>query len=124
MISGRSSDNVYAPGDARTPGHSSSVTQAPPTMSRRSKHSTVSPARARYAAATRPLWPAPMTATSSTRPRLLLLRHAQVQRERVPEHDEDDGDADREPHDDRAAVQDVGDQPHHAHHREQEEEEA
>src|SRR6266511_2301358 len=66
MISGRSSESVYAPGEARTPGHSSSVTHAPPTMSRRSKTSTSSPARARYAAATRPLWPAPMTTASST----------------------------------------------------------
>src|SRR3954471_13368647 len=68
MIRRRSSDSVYAPGDARTPGHSSSVTQAPPTMSRRSKTSTDSPARARYAAATSPLWPAPTTTASGTRP--------------------------------------------------------
>ena len=46
-ISGRSSDSVYAPGEARTPGHSSSVTHAPPAMSRRSSTCTDSPARAR-----------------------------------------------------------------------------
>ncbi len=55
MISGRSNDSVYAPGEARTPGHSSSVTHAPPTISRRSHTSTERPARARYAAAVRPL---------------------------------------------------------------------
>ena len=55
MIRPRKSDNVYAPGDARTPGHSSSVTHAPPPISRRSKTSTDNPARARYAAATSPL---------------------------------------------------------------------
>ncbi len=46
-ISGRRSDSVYAPGDALTPGQSSSVTHAPPAMSRRSSTSTDSPARAR-----------------------------------------------------------------------------
>src|SRR3954453_16316636 len=66
MIRPRSRDSVYAPGDARTPGHSSSVTDAPPTMSRRLKTSTDRPARARYAAATSPLWPAPTTIASST----------------------------------------------------------
>src|SRR3954454_16950271 len=68
MMRSRSSDSVYAPGDARTPGHSSSVTHAPPTISRRSKTSTDRPARARYAAATSPLWPAPTTTASGTRP--------------------------------------------------------
>src|SRR3954454_5936485 len=66
MMRSRSSDSVYAPGDARTPGHSSSVTHAPPTISRRSKTSTDIPARARYAAATSPLWPAPTTTASGT----------------------------------------------------------
>src|SRR4051794_6328246 len=68
MIRPRKSDSVYAPGDARTPGHSSSVTQAPPTISRRSNTSTDNPARARYAAATSPLWPAPTTTASGTWP--------------------------------------------------------
>src|SRR3954452_21319622 len=68
MIRPRKSDSVYAPGEARTPGHSSSVTHAPPTISRRSKTSTDSPARAKYAAATRPLWPGPTTTASGTRP--------------------------------------------------------
>ncbi len=47
MISVRRSESVYAAGDARTPGHSSSVTQAPPARSRRSNAATLSPARAR-----------------------------------------------------------------------------
>src|SRR6185503_3344601 len=118
MISGRRSDRVYAPGDARTPGHSSSVTQAPPTTSRRSKHSTANPARARYAAATRPLWPAPITATSSTRPR--LVPQPQIQPDAVPEHDEDGCDPDREPDYNRAPVEDVADQQHDANDRERE----
>src|SRR3954452_9481325 len=64
MMRRRSSESVYAPGDARTPGHSSSVTHAPPTISRRSSTRTSRPARARYAAHTRPLWPAPTMTTS------------------------------------------------------------
>src|SRR6185503_19788463 len=118
-ISGRKSDSVYAAGDARTPGYSSSVTQAPPTMSRRSKHSTVSPARARYAAATRPLWPAPITATSSTQPR--LMPQPQIQPDAVPENQEDGRDPDGESDHNGTAVQDVADQQHDADDRQREE---
>ena len=46
------------------PGKTSSVTAAPPTRGRRSSTSTLRPARARYAAATSALWPAP-TSTAS-----------------------------------------------------------
>ncbi len=42
----------------------SSVTAAPPTMCRRSSTTTFFPARARYAAATRPLCPPPMMIAS------------------------------------------------------------
>ncbi len=48
----------------RWPGHTSSVTQAPPRMSRRSTTQTRSPARARYAPAVSPLWPPPTTIAS------------------------------------------------------------
>ena len=44
---------------ARTPGAISTVSRIPPTRSRRSRTSTLRPAFARYAAVTRPLWPAP-----------------------------------------------------------------
>src|SRR5438270_5535154 len=50
----------------RKPGHTSSVTEAPPTSSRRSSTTTLRPARARYAAHTSPLWPPPTTIASST----------------------------------------------------------
>ena len=43
---------------------SSSVTVLPPTTSRASSTQTSSPAAARYAAQTSPLWPAPITTTS------------------------------------------------------------
>ena len=41
-----------------------SLTAAPPVTSRRSQTSVSSPCLARYAAATRPLWPPPMTMAS------------------------------------------------------------
>jgi len=50
--------------DARQPGAISSVTQQPPTISRRSATSVESPPRERYAPAVRPLWPAPITIAS------------------------------------------------------------
>ena len=43
----------------RCPGQTSSVTQAPPRMSRFSSTHTRSPPWARYAAAVSPLWPPP-----------------------------------------------------------------
>jgi len=50
--------------DGIDPGWNSSVTAAPPTTGRRSITATLSPAPAREAAQTRPLWPAPMTMAS------------------------------------------------------------
>ena len=47
QIASRSIDSTYAPGEARNPGANSSVTHAPPTMSRRSSTSVRSPPRAR-----------------------------------------------------------------------------
>ena len=64
MISGRSSDTTYEQTEYLKPGKISSVTAAPPSTCRRSSTSTRLPARARYAALTRPLWPPPMTMTS------------------------------------------------------------
>ena len=46
------------------PGSSSSVIAAPPTRSRCSSTSVRSPALARYAALTSPLWPPPTTMAS------------------------------------------------------------
>ena len=48
----------------RADGATSDVPIAPPTVSRRSSRSVRRPARPRYAAATRPLWPAPTTMAS------------------------------------------------------------
>ena len=56
--------DVRADREAGSPGKTSSVTAAPPTTWRRSSTSTFRPARARYAAAVRPLWPPPMTIAS------------------------------------------------------------
>src|SRR5215471_15011807 len=64
MISGRSSDTTYEQTENLKPGNTSSVTAAPPSTWRRSSTSTLRPARARYAAAVRPLWPPPMTIAS------------------------------------------------------------
>src|SRR6185437_7322954 len=64
MMIGRRRLFTYDAVETLKPGQISSDTQAPPTSSRRSSTSTVRPARARYAAATRPLWPAPMMITS------------------------------------------------------------
>ena len=64
MTSGRSMLAMYDVVDARQPGAISSVTQAPPTISRRSSTSVRRPARARYADAVNPLWPAPTTMAS------------------------------------------------------------
>src|SRR5687768_9384126 len=64
MISGRSSDTTYEQTENLKPGKTSSVTAAPPSTWRRSRTSTLRPARARYAAAVRPLWPPPMITTS------------------------------------------------------------
>src|SRR6185312_14312705 len=68
MISGRSRLFTYAAVETLKPGQISSVTHAPPTTSRRSSTSTRRPARARYAAVTRPLCPAPMMITSYIAP--------------------------------------------------------
>ena len=64
MISGRSSETTYDATLNRKPGTISSVTAAPPSTSRRSRTTTRMPARARYAAVTRPLWPPPMMMAS------------------------------------------------------------
>ena len=64
MISGRSSETTYEQTEKRKPGKTSSVTAAPPSTWRRSSTSTFRPARARYAAFTRPLWPPPTTIAS------------------------------------------------------------
>ena len=64
MISGRSRETTYEQTENLKPGKTSSVTAAPPSTYRRSSTSTRLPARARYAAFTRPLWPPPMTMTS------------------------------------------------------------
>ena len=64
MISGRNNDTTYEHTENWKPGTISSVTAAPPTTCRRSSTSTLRPARARYAAATSPLWPAPITMAS------------------------------------------------------------
>src|SRR6266849_7208833 len=64
IISGRSRETTYEQTENLNPGNTSSVTHAPPSTCRRSSTSTRLPARARYAALTRPLWPPPMTMTS------------------------------------------------------------
>src|SRR5688500_99527 len=64
MISGRSRLTTSENTEKRKPGNTSSVIAAPPTRSRRSSTSTFLPARARYAAHTRPLCPPPITITS------------------------------------------------------------
>ena len=64
MISGRSSETTYEQTENLKPGKTSSVTAAPPRTWRRSSTSTFLPARARYAAVVRPLWPPPMTTAS------------------------------------------------------------
>src|SRR5690242_20690952 len=67
-ISGGIGPSRYAPVEAASSGalaNGYSVRQAPPTTSARSSTRTSSPARASRAAATRPLWPAPITTTSA-----------------------------------------------------------
>src|SRR5262245_28928062 len=64
MISGLSSETTYEQTENLNPLKTSSVTAAPPRTCRRSSTSTLRPARARYAAAVRPLWPPPITMTS------------------------------------------------------------
>src|ERR1043166_6749025 len=64
IISGRSRETTYEQTENLKPGNTSSVTAAPPSTYRRSSTSTRLPARARYAAFTRPLWPPPITMTS------------------------------------------------------------
>src|SRR5678815_3742951 len=67
--------------EKRKPGNTSSVMAAPPTRSRRSSTTTLRPARARYAAHTRPLCPPPMMMASKLRTLALrvdewLLHHS------------------------------------------------
>src|SRR6185437_7403917 len=64
MTFGLRSDTVYEETELRKPGWNSSVTAAPPTTPRRSRTVTFSPAAARYAAHTSPLWPPPTMRTS------------------------------------------------------------
>src|SRR6185369_14032236 len=77
MISGLSSETTYEQTENLNPGKTSSVTAAPPSTCRRSRTSTFLPARARYAALTRPLCPPPITTTSyflvSCRKRVRIL---------------------------------------------------
>src|SRR3954447_17867643 len=64
MISGRNRDTTYEHTENLNPGKTSSVTAAPPRTWRRSRTTTFFPARARYAAVVRPLWPPPITIAS------------------------------------------------------------
>src|SRR5437762_7001283 len=64
MISGRNSDTTYEQTENLKPGKTSSVTAAPPSTCLRSSTRTFLPARARYAAFTRPLCPPPITTAS------------------------------------------------------------
>src|SRR6266516_1319887 len=75
MISGRRSPAEYARRENFTPGKTSSVTHAPPTIARRSRTRIFRPALARYAAATRPLWPPPT----------MIAAHSAATASRAPE---------------------------------------
>src|SRR2546428_9999376 len=78
MISGRNKPAEYASRENLTPGKTSSVMQAPPTIGRRSRTRTFSPAFARYAAETRPLWPAPTMRASQAATTVHGARHPYV----------------------------------------------
>ena len=67
-MAGGSSDTryEYLLTRAPIPGNTSAETAAPPTDELASKTSTEYPDRARYAAVTKPLWPAPTTMQSIT----------------------------------------------------------
>src|SRR6266581_4045642 len=67
MICGRRRLQTYEHTVNLNPGYTSSVTAAPPRTWRRSRTSTRLPARARYAAVVRPLWPPPITMASYCR---------------------------------------------------------
>src|SRR5688572_1702342 len=64
MISGRRRLTTYENTEKRKPGKTSSLRAAPPMISSFSSTSTRLPARARYAAHTRPLCPPPTTIAS------------------------------------------------------------
>ncbi|CAB4747363.1 unannotated protein [freshwater metagenome] len=51
---------------ASKPGNARTLVVAPPISPLASKIRTLLPARARYAAATKPLWPAPIMVTSQS----------------------------------------------------------
>src|SRR2546425_7486990 len=78
MISGRNKPGEYASRENLTPGKTSSVMQAPPTIGRRSRTRTFSPAFARYAAETRPLWPPPTMTASHAAATVHGARHPYV----------------------------------------------
>src|SRR5436190_22144146 len=69
MTRSSSSPTTYAQGliTYRSSANGRSSVHAPPRRSRRSSTSTLRPARARYAAAVRPLWPPPITIASQSR---------------------------------------------------------
>src|SRR2546426_11016038 len=78
MISGRNKPAEYASRENLTPGKTSSVMHAPPTIGRRSRTRTFSPAFARYAAETRPLWPPPTMTASQAAATVHGARHPYV----------------------------------------------
>src|SRR2546422_3568531 len=78
MISGRNKPAEYASRENLTPGKTSSVMHAPPTIGRRSRTRTFSPAFARYAAETRPLWPPPTMTASHAAATVHGARHPYV----------------------------------------------
>src|SRR3989442_13265362 len=78
MISGRNKPAEYASRENLTPGKTSSVMQAPPTIGRRSRTRTFRPAFARYAAETRPLWPPPTMTASHAAATVHGARHTYV----------------------------------------------
>src|SRR3989454_2373727 len=78
MISGRNKPAEYASRENLTPGKTSSVMHAPPTIGRRSRTRTFSPAFARYAAETRPLWPPPTMTASHAAATVHGARHTYV----------------------------------------------
>src|SRR2546430_15148322 len=78
MISGRNKPAEYASRENLTPGKTSSVMHAPPTIGRRSRTRTFNPAFARYAAETRPLWPPPTMTASHAAATVHGARHPYV----------------------------------------------
>src|SRR2546421_7813525 len=78
MIPGRKKPGESASRENLTPGKTSSVMHAPPTIGRRSRTRTFSPAFAGYAAETRPLWPPPTMTASHAAATVHGARHPYV----------------------------------------------